>query len=115
MKVLVKDSKSKWHKIVHNFLDSELRVIKLYEPVCTANASLCLRHYLEDKSFPIGYAKRGDCIYIYRTDCLTVTTDEAIEGTYFKNDGGVLRYKNRPYWLNYTPEQIKEHIKEIQS
>jgi len=112
MNVLVKDNKSKWHKIVHNFLDSELRVLKLYEPVCTTNASLCLRRYLEDKAFPIGYTKRGDYIYIFRTDCVTVTIDEAIEGTYIKDKVIRSHSVHTPYLLYCPKNQVSKMIKE---
>ena len=111
----MKESRSKWSKIVHNFLDSGLELIKLYEPVHPETAAICLRHYLDGKKLPVFYSKRGNYIYIYRTDCTTASIEEAIEGVYANDDNGLLRYKKRPYWLDYTPEQIRKHIKEMQT
>lgn len=103
----MKEFKSKWSKIVHNFLDSGLEVIKLHETIRPDHAVICLKHYLDGKGFPIAYAKRENYIYIYRTDCTTVSIDEAIEGTYMKDNDGLKSalYMNR--------EQIRKCIKEI--
>jgi len=81
----MKENKSKWSKIVHNFLDSGLEVIKLHETIRPENAVISLKHYLDGKGFPIAYAKRENYIYMYRTDCTTVSIDEAIEGKYLDN------------------------------
>lgn len=48
-------------------------------------------------------------IYIYRTDCTTASIDEAIEGTYMKDNDGL---KSTLYM---DREQIRKHIKEIQT
>lgn len=80
----MKENKSKWSKIVHNFLDSGLEVIKLHETIRPENAVISLKHYLDGKGFPIAYAKRENYIYMYRTDCTTVSIDEAIEGKYLE-------------------------------
>jgi len=77
--------KSKWSKIIHNFLDSGLNIIKLHEPIMPENAVVCLKHYLDGKGFPIAYAKCENYIYMYRTDCTMVSIDEAIEGTYMNS------------------------------
>lgn len=105
----MKEFKSKWSKIVHNFLDSGLEVIKLYEPISPDHAIICLKHYLDGKGFPITYAKRKNYIYIYRTDCTMVSIDEAIEGTYMKDNDGL---KSALY---LDREQIRKRIKEMQT
>lgn len=73
----MKESKSKWSRIVHNFMNSGLSLIRLYEPNHTENVVICLKHYLDGKNYPIAYAKRYHYIYIFRTDCLTLSVEQS--------------------------------------
>lgn len=82
----MKENKSKWYYIVHNFLDSGREVLKLYEPNSPENAVICLKHYLVGKGFPIIYAKRENYIYLIRTDCLAVPVEDAMYGIYIEKE-----------------------------
>lgn len=86
----MKEYKSKWSKIVHAFLESGKDAIKIHEPYKPENAILSLKHYLDGKLFPIIYAKRGEYVFLIRTDCAEVSIENAMDGRYIKrsNDYG---------------------------
>ena len=65
-----KQYKSKWHRIIDEFLDSGMECVKITPDAISArNASIALSLYLRHHgTFPIAYAQRGDSIYIYKKE-----------------------------------------------
>jgi len=77
-----KFNKSKWRTIIDNFLNSGCSMIKIHEPYATENAARGITRYLTGKELPVIYARRGEYIYIFRTDYCHITMEDAINGKY---------------------------------
>lgn len=106
----MKESKSKWSKIIHRFLDSEFSILRLDEPLSTEHCVVGLKRYLEGKNLPIGYTKRGTSIYIFRTDCPFATMNLAMNGEYIHPEKAFKH--TRPAWM-YVEERNRKRAGEI--
>ena len=82
----MKEYKSKWSKIVHAFLESGKDAIKIHEPYKPENVILSLKHYLDGKLLPIIYAKRGEYVFLIRTDCAEANIEDAMNGIYLEKE-----------------------------
>ena len=82
----MREYKSKWHKIVHAFMESGKDAIRLHEPHSPENAILSLKHYLDGKCLPIIYAKRGEYVFLIRTDCAEASVEDAVYGLYLEKE-----------------------------
>lgn len=60
-------SHGKWWKILRDFIDSGEEVCKVTpDDISARNCAIGLSQYIKKHDFPIGYAQRGDSVYIFR-------------------------------------------------
>lgn len=72
----------KWGKVVKNFMDSERPVVKITDPIDARSSSACLYQYLKNRDYPVRYFRSQNDIYLFRSDVLSLSLNEAIDNQY---------------------------------
>jgi len=76
----------KWGKVVKNFIDSGRPVVKIIDSIDARSSSVCLYQYLKKNYYPVRYFRSQNDIYLFRSDVITISLQDAVDNNYPENN-----------------------------
>lgn len=76
----------KWGKVVTNFINSGKTVVKIVDPIDARSSSVCLYQFLKKKDYPVRYFRSQNDIYLFRSDVITISLQDAVDNNYPENN-----------------------------